>query len=99
MATEKEILDRAASARVVLESRAYQEAFGKFMADIRTLRLQISPNDVTGATRLVFIEQAVEKAKRLMEAYLYDGEAAKRELEREVPTTPVGRLARKFRKG
>jgi hypothetical protein len=42
------------------------------------------------------MEQAVEKAKRLMEAYLQDGEAARKELDKSELPGPVGRLNRRF---
>lgn len=94
----QERLERATEARFVLDNDAYKEAFEKFTQDIRALRLQLSPRDVEGASRLVFMEQAVEKAKRLMESYLHDGEAARRELEKEVMPSPIGRIANRFRR-
>lgn len=94
--TQQERIDRAADAQAVLNNRAYQEAVQKFTQDIRALRLSLSPRDTEGAHRLVLMEQAVEKAKRLMEAYLQDGEAARKELDKEVLPGPVGRLNRKF---
>ena len=93
----EEILKRAENARYVLENPAYQQAVSRFLTDIRSLRLSVSPRDTEGAVKLVLMEQAVEKAKRLMEGYLYDGEAARRELEREVQPGPIGRLNRAFR--
>lgn len=95
---KEERLERATSARFVLESPAYVEAFQKFTQDIRALRLQLSPRDAEGASRLVFMEQAVEKAKRLMESYLQDGEAAARELDEEIRPSPIGRLTNRFRR-
>ena len=80
----------------MLDNRAYKEAVEKFTQDIRALRLTLSPRDTDGAYRLVLMEQAVEKAKRLMESYLQDGEAARKELDKEVLPGPVGRLNRKF---
>ncbi len=97
--TPEERLTRAQAARFVLENAAYKEAVGKFLSDIRALRLAVSPRDTEGATKLVMMEQAVEKAKRLMETYLQDGDAARRELEHEVTPGPIGRLNRAFRRG
>lgn len=97
--TDNERLERAAQARFVLENAAYKEAFGKIVSDIRALRLALGPRDNDGAVKLVMMEQAVERAKRLMESYLQDGEAARRELEREVHPGPMGRLNLAFRKG
>jgi hypothetical protein len=94
--TPDERIERAAEARFVLDNEAYQEAFSKFTQDIRALRLQLSPRDAEGASRLVFMEQAVEKAKRLMESYLQDGDAARKELEAEVMPSPIGRIANRF---
>jgi hypothetical protein len=96
--TPQERLDRAQAAKFVLDSPAYIEAWGKFIADIRSLRLQLSPRDVEGASRLVFMEQAVEKSKRLMDQYLQDGEIARKELEKEVWQGPVGRLTSRLRR-
>jgi hypothetical protein len=97
--TPEEKIARANLARQVLDNPAYTEAVGKFMEDVRALRLSISPRDTDGAVKLVLMEQAVEKARRLMESYLHDGEAARRELEREVLPGPIGRLNRAFRRG
>lgn len=97
--TPEERIKRASSARFVLENQSYKEAVGKFLYDIRALRLAVSPRDTEGATKLVMMEQAVEKAKRLMEIYLQDGDAARKELEREVRPGPIGRLNRAFRTG
>jgi hypothetical protein len=44
------------------------------------------------------MEQAVEKAKRLMEMYLQDGESAKKELDKSELPGPVGRLNRHFQR-
>lgn len=88
---------RASEARFVLENPVFQEAFQKFTQDIRALRLQISPRDTEGFTRLGWMEQTVEKAKRTFEMYLEDGEAARKELEREI-TPPIGRLVNQFRR-
>lgn len=96
--TPEERIQRAAEARFVLENSAYQEAHNKFVSDIRSLRLAVSPKDTDTFTKLGLMEQAVEKARRLMETYLQDAEAAKRELEREVRPTPIGRLNRAFRR-
>ena len=95
----EERIKRAHEARSVLENPAYIEAVEKFTRDIRSLRLALSPRDAEGPTKLVLMEQAVEKAKRLMEGYLQDGEAARKELEREVLPGPIGRLNRAFRRG
>src|SRR5574343_1249561 len=97
--TPKERLERAQAARFVLDSPAYKEATAKFLNDIRSLRLSVSPRDTDGATKLVLMEQAVEKAKRLMEIYLQDGDAARKELTHEVRPGPIGRLNRAFRRG
>jgi hypothetical protein len=91
-----ERIDRAVAARAVLENPAYQEAVSKITQDIRSLRLSLGPRDTEGAYRLVLMEQAVEKAKRLMEAYLQDGEAARKELDKSELPGPVGRLNRRF---
>ena len=96
--TNSERIKRAEQARFVLENPAYKSAVEKFTQDIRSLRLALPPRDVEGATRLVMMEQAVEKAKRLMETYLEDGDRAKRELEQAVPVTPIGRLTAGFRR-
>jgi hypothetical protein len=95
----EERLERAAEARFVLDNPAYKEAVTKFLTDIRSLRLALSPRDTDGATKLVLMEQAVEKARRLMETYLQDGDMARKELEREVRPGPIGRLNRAFRRG
>ena len=79
-----------------MENKAYQEAVSKITQDIRSLRLSLSPKDQEGAYRLVLMEQAVERAKHLMEGYLQDAEMAKKELEREELPGPVGRLNRRF---
>jgi hypothetical protein len=95
----EERLERAVEARFVLDNPAYREAVEKFLRDIRSLRLALSPRDTDGATKLVLMEQAVEKARRLMETYLEDGDMARKELEREVRPGPIGRLNRAFRRG
>lgn len=90
---------RAAEARFVLESSVYNEAFAKFTQDIRALRLQVSPRDTEGFTRLGWMEQTVEKAKRLMDAYIQDADAARKQLDMEIsPPTPIGRLVNQFRR-
>jgi hypothetical protein len=90
---------RASEARFVLENQVYQEAFAKFTQDIRALRLQISPRDTEGFTRLGWMEQTIEKAKRLMDSYITDAEAARKQLEMEInPPGPVGRLVDQFRR-
>jgi hypothetical protein len=90
---------RASEARSVLENPVYNEAFAKFIQDIRALRLQISPRDTEGFTRLGWMEQTVEKAKRLLDAYIEDADAARKQLEMEIsPPTPIGRLVNQFRR-
>lgn len=91
-------LERGRQARLILDAPAYQEAVSKITQDIRSLRLQLSPRDTEGAYRLVLMEQAVERAKRLMEAYLVDAETARKELEREELPGPIGRLNRRFQR-
>lgn len=81
-----------------MENPAYIEAVTKITQDIRALRLQIPPKDIEAMSRLVFMEQAVERAKRLMETYLQDGEAASKELEEVVRPSPIGRLTNGFRR-
>ena len=97
--TPQERLERAKSARFVLENPAYVEAVAKIATDIRTLRLALPPRDIEGGQRLIHMEQAVEKAKRLMEAYLQDGEAARKELEKAAEPNPVVRIGRRIRRG
>lgn len=94
--TKEERLTRALEARSVLENPAYVEAVEKITSDIRNLRLALSPRDNEGAHRLVLMEQAVERAKRLMESYLEDGELAKKELYKTEAPGPVGRLNARF---
>ena len=96
--TKEQRLQRAQDARFVLENPAYNAAFERFTLDIRALRLQLSPRDSEGASRLVFMEQAVEKAKRLMDSYIQDGDAASKELDAEVRPSPIGRLTNRFRR-
>jgi hypothetical protein len=96
--TSEERLKRGQSALSVLENPAYIEAVSKITQDIRSLRLQVSPRDQEGAYRLVLMEQAVERAKRLMEGYLQDAEAAKKDLEKSELPGPVGRLNRHFQR-
>lgn len=97
--TKEQRLQRAAEARFVLENPAYQQAVAKITQDIRALRLALSPRDTEGAHKLVLMEQAVERAKRLLEQYLEDGEAAKKQLEETVYQGPIGRLTGRFRRG
>ena len=97
--TPEKRLERANSARFVLENAAYQEAVDKLTQDIRTLRLQASPRDVDGLTRLVLIEQTVEKVKKLLEGYMTDGELAKRDLEQVAEPSAVVRFGRRFKRG
>lgn len=94
--TPQQRIDRSVNAKAVLENPAYQEAVSKILQDLRSLRLQLSPKDQEGCARLVQMEQAVEKAKRLMEMYLEDAEAAKKELQTQERPGPVGRLNRRF---
>lgn len=98
MTPEKRI-ERAQAARFVLENAAYQEAVEKLTQDIRTLRLQASPRDSEGLTRLVLMEQTVEKVKKLLEGYLTDGDMAKRDLETVAEPSVVTRFARRIRRG
>jgi hypothetical protein len=96
--TSEERIKRGQSALFVLENPAYIEAVSKITQDIRSLRLQVSPRDQEGAYRLVLMEQAVERAKKLMEGYLQDAEAAKKDLEKSELPGPVGRLNRHFQR-
>lgn len=82
----------------MLENTAYQQAVSKITQDIRALRLQLPPGDQEAAYRLVLMEQAVEKAKRYMEMYLSDADAARKELEKSEAPGPIGRLNRGFRR-
>lgn len=91
-------IERGRQAELVLDSPAYQQAVSKITQDIRSLRLSLSPRDTEGAYRLVLMEQAVERAKRLMEGYLVDAETARKELEREELPGPIGRLNRRFQR-
>lgn len=99
--TPEQRLERANSARFVLENAAYTEAIEKLTQDIRTLRLQASPRDTDGLTRLVLMEQTVEKVKKLLEGYMTDGELAKRDLEKvaepSAPRRAATRIRNKFR--
>lgn len=94
--TSSDRIERGRQAEIILASPAYVEAVTKITQDIRALRLQISPRDTEGAYRLVLMEQAVERAKRLMEMYLQDADAAKKELEKSELPGPIGRLNRRF---
>lgn len=96
--TPEERMKRGREALFVLENAAYIEAVSKITQDIRSLRLQLSPKDQEGAYRLVLMEQAVERAKRLMEGYLQDAEAARKDLEKSELPGPVGRLNRHFQR-
>jgi hypothetical protein len=96
--TPEQILQRAQAARFVLDNPAYVEAVSKITQDIRALRLQLSPKDQEGAYRLVLMEQAVERAKYLMEAYLQEGNAAREQLEKSELPGPLGRLNRRFQR-
>lgn len=97
MTPEERIL-RARHAQVVLENPAYLEAVTKFTQDIRSLRLALGPRDSEGAYRLVLMEQAVEKAKRLMEGYMSDADAARKELDKTELPGPIGRVNRLFQR-
>lgn len=97
--TPEQRIERASAARFVLESSAYQEAVEKLTQDIRTLRLQASPRDSDGLTRLVLMEQTVEKVKKLLEGYLTDAELAKRDLEKVAEPSAVIRFGRRIRRG
>jgi hypothetical protein len=96
--TSDERIKRGQSALSVLENPAYQEAFSKITQDIQALRLQVSPRDQEGAYRLVLMEQTVMRTKKLMEGYLYDAEAAKKDLEKSELPGPIGRLNRHFQR-
>ena len=96
--TPEQKIKRGDRASQVLNNPAYQEAVSKITQDIRSLRLCLSPKDQEGAYRLVLMEQAVERAKRHMESYLQDAEAAKKELQREEAPGPIGRLNRSFQR-
>ena len=76
----------------MLDNPSYQEAVQKITQDIRTLRLALGPRDTEGAHKLVLMEQAIEKAKWLMEGYLANADHARKELENEVHPGPIGRL-------
>jgi hypothetical protein len=89
-------IKRGDQAKQVLTNAAYIEAVTKITQDIRTLRLQLSPRDTEGAYRLVLMEQAVERAKKLMESYLQDSEQARKDLEKSELPGPIGRLNRHF---
>jgi hypothetical protein len=90
--------ERGRQAQLILDSPTYQEAHTKFLHDIRSLRLAVGPRDAEGAHRLVLMEQAVEKAKRLFEMYLADAETARKELEKTEVPGPIGRLNRAFQR-
>ena len=96
--TPEQKIKRGSQASQVLSNAAYQEAVSKITQDIRSLRLQLSPKDQEGAYRLVLMEQAVERAKKHMESYLQDADAAKKELEKEEAPGPIGRFNRSFQR-
>jgi hypothetical protein len=96
--TPEQRIARGKAASIVLENTAYVEAWTKIIQDIRALRLQLGPRDTEGAYRLVLMEQAVERAKRLMEGYLQDADAAKKDLEKSELPSPIGRLNRHFQR-
>jgi len=91
-------IERGRQAQLVLDSPAYRAAIESFTQDIRSLRLALGPRDTDGAYRLVLMEQAVEKAKRLMEGYMRDAETARKELEQDELPGPVGRLNARIRR-
>jgi len=82
----------------VLDNAAYKEACEKFTQDIRQLRLSLGPRDTDGAYRLVLMEQAVEKAKRHLEGYLFDADQARKELEKDEQPGPIGRMNARFQR-
>jgi hypothetical protein len=96
--TPEEVIRRADRAKDVLNNPSYQEAVQKITQDIRSLRLALSPRDTEGAYRLVLMEQATERAKRLMEDYLVDADAARKELEKEELPGPIGRMTGRFQR-
>jgi hypothetical protein len=96
--TPNEKIEQGRQARLILESPCYQQAVEKITQDIRGLRLALGPRDTDGAYRLVLMEQAVEKAKRLMEMYLHDAETARKELEKDELPGPLGRLNARFQR-
>jgi hypothetical protein len=96
--TPEQRMKRGQSASFVLDNPAYREAVAKITQDIRSLRLALTPRDTEGAYRLVLMEQSVERAKRLMEGYLQDAEAAKKDLEKSELPGPIGRLNRHFQR-
>lgn len=96
--TPEDKVERGRQAQLVLDSPAYQSALSGFLRDIRSLRLALGPRDVEGAQRLVLMEQAVEKAKSHMEAYMRDAESARKELEKEERPGPIGRMTGRFRR-
>ena len=94
--TPEDRLERGRQAAIILGSPTYKSAVAKITDDIRSLRLAVPPGDVEAAYRLVVMEKAVEKAKRLMEQYMQDAEAARKELEKSELPGPIGRLNRRF---
>jgi hypothetical protein len=96
--TPEQRQQRGREALFVLDNPAYQAAVSKITQDIRSLRLALSPRDTEGAYRLVLMEQAVERAKRLMEGYLQDAEQAKKDLEKSELPGPIGRLTGRFQR-
>jgi hypothetical protein len=96
--TPEDTIRRGDRAKQVIENPAYIEAVQKITQDIRSLRLALGPRDAEGAYRLVLMEQAVERAKRLMESYLSDAETARKELEKSELPGPIGRLNARFQR-
>lgn len=94
---EQERVNRANEAKRILESPVFKEASGHFLANIRALRLQISPRDIEGAHKLVLMEQTVEKTRRMFQAFMFDGELAAKQLQESMDPSLAGRLQRKFR--
>jgi hypothetical protein len=90
--TPEETIRRGEQAQRVIENPAYIEAVQKITQDIRALRLALTPRDTEGAYRLVLMEQAVERAKYLMEGYMQDAATARKELEKDELPGPIGRL-------
>lgn len=91
-------LERGRQARLILDSPTYQDATQRLTQDLRSLRLSLPPGDQERAYRLVLMEQAVEKAKRYLEAYLYDAEQAKKQLDKDEQPGPIGRMNARFQR-
>lgn len=82
--TKEERIARSREASRIIESETFKAAFKHYTDEIRRLRLQVPPRDTEAAVKLVQMEQTVEKAKRIFEAFIQDGDLAANELEREV---------------